>query len=72
MAGALEFLDTLVNRAADVAISKNTDVSVAKVGDQTAVAHTSPIQVASAVRGYVPYIVGAALVGGALYFLLRK
>ena len=73
MAGALDFLDTLVNRVADVQVAKAGGNSpAAAVGDESAVPYTSPVQVVSAVQGYLPYIIAAALIGGAAYFILKK
>lgn len=74
MAGALDFLDTLVNRTADVAVAKaNADVQTARVGDQTAVPHTSPLQVdGTPLGGYLPLVLGVVAIGVVAMFLLHK
>lgn len=73
MAGALDFLDTLVNRAADVSIAKsNADVATARVTDQTKVPYTSPLQNPGALGAYLPFIIGAVVIASAAYLLLRK
>ncbi len=74
MAGALDFLDTLVNRAADVAVAKkNADVTTARVTDQTKVPHTSPLQIGGTTFGaYLPWILGGLLVAGAAFLIMRR
>jgi len=73
MAGALDFLDTLVNRAADVAVARNNaDVATARVTDQTAVGHTSPLQVAGVSLTVPLLVIGAVVIVGALLLLRRR
>ncbi len=73
MAGALDFLDTLVTSARDVAVARaNGDADLARVTDQTRVPYTSPLQVdGAALGGYLPIVIGLVVVGVAV-FLLRK
>lgn len=74
MAGALDFLDTLVQSAAQVQVARaNADVATGRVGDQTAVPHTSPLQVAGApLGGYLPLIIGGLVVVVAIVMIVRR
>jgi len=74
VSGALDFLDTLVGRAADVAVARaNGDVATGRVTDQTRVPHTSPLQVGGVPIGaYLPWIIGGAVIAVAAFLVLRR
>jgi hypothetical protein len=74
MAGALDFLDTLVGAARDVSVARsNADAATGRITDQTKVPYTSPLQVKGApLGGYLPLIIGVLVLGVAVVLIARR
>ena len=74
MAGALDFLDTLVGAARDVAVAReNADAATGRVTDQSKVPYTSPLQVkGTPLGGYLPLVLGAVALVVVGFLLLRR